>query len=100
MSGESGHQEPPTYYANIVTSLLTEDDLTLELRRVDKPHREVMAGPGERLTEIPPASTEDVMRREPIARVIVTFSAARALKEYLDLALPRIEESRRAGRRT
>ena len=66
MSGESGHQEPPTYYANIVTSLLTED----------------------------------VMRREPIARVVVTFSAARDLKEYLELALPRIEESRRAGRLT
>lgn len=99
MSDAGGQQGPPTYYANIITSLLTVDDLTLEFRRFDTPHRE-MATPGQQLTVVPPASAAEVMQQEPIGRVVVTFSAARALKEYLDSALPRIEESRRTGRLT
>lgn len=100
MSDAGGQQGPPTYYANIITSLLTVDDLTLEFRRFDKPHREMLATPSQQLAVVPPASTAEVMQHEPIARVVVTFSAATALKEYLDSALPRIEESRRTGRLT
>jgi hypothetical protein len=87
----------PTYYANFVTSLFTPDDLVLELRRFDRPHREFTSSGQEPLSLLPAVTPADVMRQDPIARVVMTFSAAKALKAYLDSALPPLEEARRTG---
>ena len=87
----------PTYYANFVTSVLTADDLVMELRRFDRPHREVPPASGA-YTVLPAIRPADVMSQEPIARVVMTFSAARALKAYLESTLPRMEEARRTGK--
>jgi len=96
---DSDAQGVPTYHSNIVTSNLTTDDLTIELRRVDLPHERFLKAqvPGQPLTMIPPPTPADIMALPPVARVVLTYSAARALKQYLDVALPRAEEARRAG---
>jgi len=93
-------QPPPTYYANFATSALNADELVMELRRINKPHREILrpdAGPGP-FTVIPPIEPAEIMSSEPIARVVLTFTAAKALKQYLHNTLPAIEESRRTGK--
>jgi hypothetical protein len=103
MATRDGEAPAPTFYANFVTSILTVDDLVMELRRVDRTHREMLStmtaapvtAPFIPLPSITPA---DIMALEPIARVVLSFSAAKALKEYLDNALPAAEESRRTGK--
>jgi hypothetical protein len=94
---ETSQQSPPTptYYANFVTSVLTADDLVMELRRFDRPHRE--SSSSGLYTLLSPVALADIMNREPVARVVMTFSAAKALKDYLNNALPRIEEVRKTG---
>jgi len=52
---------------------------------------------GSKILEIPPATAQEVMAVEPVARVVLTFSAVRALKEYLDAAFPEIEKKRRSS---
>ncbi len=89
----------PIYHANIVTSNLNADEMTMELRWIAPHHKDWMkAGTG--VTQIPPPSVEDVMATEPVARVSLTFNAVRALKQYLDQAFPEIEKSRNPSRGT
>ena len=89
----------PTYYANIVTSNLNADDLTMEFRRIDRPHNKFLDGEssGQPLTIIPPATLGEIMEQQPVARIVLTFSAAKSLKQYLDAALPRAEQARKTG---
>lgn len=96
MPEATGLQEPPTYFANVVTMLLNVDGMTMELRQYLPPHKDLLKAVGE-LTPIPPPTHEDVYKVQPVARVFLTFSAARALKAYLDQALPQMETARRAG---
>jgi hypothetical protein len=90
-------QGPPTYYANVVTSLLTADELTMELRRLDRPHRDISKQGLAPTAILPPVPPAEIMNLDPIARVVLTFQAAKALKEYLDGALPRMEVARKTG---
>ena len=46
---------------------------------------------------IPPPKVEQIYSMPPVARVTITYSAAKALKEYLDIAIPRAEQARRTG---
>jgi|KBSSwiStaDraftv2_1062776.scaffolds.fasta_scaffold85456_3 hypothetical protein len=89
----------PTFYANIVTSNLSTDDLTMEFRRIDRPHNEVMSleTPGAPLTIIPPPGPAQILALPPVARVVLTYTAAKVLKDYLDGALPRAEQARKMG---
>lgn len=99
MTDTNQHGTPmPTYYANFVTSVLTADDLVMELRRFDRPHREIGPPAAGTYTVLLPPTPRDILNQEPIARVVMTFSAARALKDYLDATLPRIEEARKSGK--
>jgi hypothetical protein len=95
MPDGSGKSEIPTFYANIVTSNLNVDEMTMELRWFAQPHRgRVKEGTG--VTTVPPASPEELMAVEPVARVVLTFSAVKALKQYLDQALPVTENARKS----
>ncbi|MHB8381458.1 MAG: hypothetical protein ACYDC3_03840 [Candidatus Binataceae bacterium] len=85
----------PMIHANIVTSNMNVDELTMELRWVTAAHRNHMKT-GDGLIQIPPLTTEEVMAVEPVVRISMTFTAARALKHYLDQALPEIEKTRRS----
>ncbi len=85
-------QSPPTYFANWVTLTVNTDELAIEFRRVDRPHRETADQ-----TLIPGPSPQDALNREPLARVVVTYTAAKALWEYLNNTMPRVAEARRTG---
>jgi hypothetical protein len=89
---DSEHEKPPTFYANFVTLTLNTDELVMEFRRIDKPHRETMG-----LPVIPGATTDEVMRVDPIARVVMQFTSAKALHQYLSATLPGVEKSRKTG---
>lgn len=96
MTDSMPKNDPPTFHANISTSNLNVDEMTMEFRWIAKPHREWMKE-GSSVLEIPPATPQEIMAVEPVARVVLTFSAARALKEYLDLAVPQIEKKRKSS---
>lgn len=90
-------REPPTYHANVVTMNLTVDEMTMEFRSYLPAHRELFrAAEGQELTALPPPTAEEVYSIEPIARVVLTFAAVRALKQYLDQALPITERTRKS----
>ena len=97
MSEAVDRQEPRTYYANIVTSNLTVDELTMEFRRIVLPYKS-WAATAATVVKVPPPSVDEIMATEPIARVVLTFTAAKALKQYLDQVIPTLDEARRAGR--
>jgi hypothetical protein len=93
MPDDGNKGEVPTYHANIATSNLNADEMTMELRWYTPQHKDWMQ-PGSGVTIIPAPSAEQVMAIEPVARVSLTFNAVRALKQYLDKAFPEIEKSR------
>ena len=95
MPEETGRHEPPTYFANIVTSNLNVDELVMELRRFVAAHRDFLKV-GEELIPVPPVTMEEILKLEPIARVVLSFTAAKALKQSLDQALPEIEKLRKS----
>jgi len=93
----AGQHEPPTYFANIVTTILNVDGMMIELRQYLPAHAEVFKNTGGELAPIPPPRVEEVYKVAPVARVVLTFSAVRVLKTYLDQALPQMEAARKAG---
>lgn len=98
MPEATGAQEPPTYFANVVTSMLNVDGMTMEFRQYLPLHKELFKAPtSELVVWIPPATAEDLYNVQPVARVVLTFTAVRQLKAYLDQALPRMETARTAG---
>lgn len=98
MSEDAGQQEPPTYFANIVTVLINADETVLEFRRILTPHREhlKMQQPGTTVP-IPPPTPEKLLEVDPVARVVLTFTATQALRQHLNSMLPEVEKSRKTG---
>lgn len=91
-------QDIPTYYANFVTSQINVDELSMEFRRLFIPHREMaLQEAKDGIVPVPPVTGDRVMKLEPIARVVLTFSAAKALRDYLDKVLPSMEAQRTKG---
>ncbi len=85
----------PVYYANVVTVHVSVDEVTLECRRYMPEHKEIW-----RLTQggkqAPPALTdEQVYNVPPVAKVVMTFTAARLLRDNLTELLQQIEQQRK-----
>ena len=95
MAEPPASQEAVTYYANIVSTHVFADEIVMEFRRFIRSHKEVFEtiGPGK---PIPPPDDATVYKTPPIVRVVLTFTAAKALKEYLDKTIPVIETQRKA----
>jgi len=73
------------------------DEVSVEFRRVTPPHANVWET-SKGGTQSPPALTDDeVFRIEPIARVVLSFRAAKNLRDNLDKLLPKFEEARKQG---
>lgn len=93
--GDSANKDDiPTFHANIVTSTLDVDELTMELRWFHVAHRDSVEGLGDEVIQLPAADASTILSVPPTARMVLTFSAARALKKFLDSALPQAEKSR------
>jgi hypothetical protein len=89
--------EPPTFYSNFVSSLMSVDELTMEFRRFFVPHSSFLSQFGEGRVQVPTITPRDIASLEPIARVVLTFAAAKALQSYLNAVLPGFEALRRAA---
>src|SRR5690349_10425569 len=93
---ESTSPEPPTFFANVATMQLGTDEAYIELRRVMQTHSDVWRatkGSG----EVPKLSDEAIYAAPVVARIVLTFRAARGLRENLNTLMPTFEERRKAG---
>ena len=100
MAEGTGTQAPPTYFANLVSMNITVDEVVLELRRYFQPHRELMLTPRGKTEErikIPVPTPEQLFAEEPIARVVLTYSAAKTLKQNLENLFPAFDRARKTG---
>jgi hypothetical protein len=89
----------PTFHGNMVTMQVNTDDLTLEVREIRIPHSRYGEQQNTRseVISVPALTPQEIYKIEPIVRVVLTFSAARALKSFLETTLPKQEAARRAG---
>jgi hypothetical protein len=78
--------EVPTYYANFVTMQLNADEMVIEFRS-HRPAHTLVAG-SDAIVDVPAPNPTEVFGVDPVARVVVTFSSAAAMKSFLDDALP------------
>lgn len=87
--------EPPTYYANVVTVSVDPDVVYIELRRFIRPHIDIYhAGK----SPTPDVVTEEAMYAQaPLARVVLTYTAGKALLNHLADLLPKMEVARKAN---
>jgi len=94
MGDKTEHSEVPTYYSNFVTMQLNTDEMVMEFRSHRPEHNRTAKG-GEEILEIPPAEPGEVLSVDPVARVVVTFTSAAAMKQFLDQAFPTALERRK-----
>jgi len=94
MADVASHAEPPTFYANVVTLSVDPDVVYMELRRYILSHQDQFqrakspGGPA-------PPSEEAVYAEEPIARMVITYTAARALYANLGEMIPKMQAARK-----
>jgi len=94
MPEATGWHGTPTYFANVVTLNITVDEVVIELRRFFQAHKD-LALDTQALKPISAPSPDEIFKLEPIARVVLTFSTAKALMQLLDQAVPQFEQKRR-----
>lgn len=89
------HPEPPTFYTNVVTVHVTLDEVSLEGRRYMPGHEEIwrVSKGGKEPGPVPDDAT--VYREAPIVKVVMTFTAAKALRDTLQALLPQMETVRK-----
>jgi hypothetical protein len=92
-------KDVPMYSANYVQLSLGTDELVIELRRLlpkfQAQPTPSTAVPG--LTMMGAYSAQEALAVTPMARVALTFSAVRALKDFLDKAFPAKSDERKKG---
>ena len=97
MGSES--DEVPTYYANFVSMNMNVDELVLEFRSYNPFHKEnwEKAGAPEsgEIFDIPPVTMREIYDQRPAARVVVTFSAAQAIRQYLNRVMDKMLAARK-----
>lgn len=91
---ESMPSEPPTYFANLTTIHVNVDEVTIEFRRLMKPHAELWSLQGK---QTPPLTDDDVYRVPVEAKVVLTFVGAKTLLDNLNRILPQFAEMRKQG---
>ena len=96
MTEAASKQEPPTYFANLVSLTVTVDEAVLEFRRVTSLHKETKITPGS-VTPIPALTHDQAMAIDPIVRVVLTYTAAQGLRDILTNMLAQTDKARRAG---
>jgi hypothetical protein len=88
--------EPPTFFANIATIHVNVDEVSIEFRRVLLPHATIWRASQGKEPGLP-ATDDDLYKFPPAAKVVLTFLAAKALRDNLNALLPAIEEQRSKG---
>jgi hypothetical protein len=93
MADVASHAEPPTFYANFVTVSVDPDVLYMEVRRYIIPHQELYRRTKTGETAPPPETA--AYAEEPIARIVLTYTAAKTLHASLSEMIPRMELARK-----
>lgn len=94
---ETPRDSTPTYFANIATVHVNVDEVSIEFRRVLIPHRDIWLRSERGTQSLPALSEEELYRTDPIVKIVLTFSGAKALSENLTALLMQIEPLRRTG---
>jgi len=100
MAEPSESSEPPTYYANFVSLSVDPDVAYIELRRYIKPHVDMYRDaqrPAPPPTQATPPTAETVYSQSPIARVVLTYTSAKALLNLLNEMIPKMELARKGS---
>lgn len=87
-----GNSDVPILHANVVTMLLGVDEFVLELREWHAPHAE-FATFG-KTAGVPQITQEQFKQLQPAGVIVMTFSVARQLQEYLNKVLPEVTKAR------
>lgn len=88
---------PPIFFGNLVTAHVNVDEVSLEVRRFMPPHAEISEATKGGKEPMKPLTEADVYTIPAIAKVVLTFSAAKALRDSLDTLLPQLEDARKLG---
>ena len=94
---ESTSPNPPTFFANVATIHVNVDEVSIEFRRVMPPHSKVWELSKGATQPIPPWTDDNLYKVEPVAKVVLTFLGAKALRDNLIKLLPNFEELRKQG---
>ncbi len=97
MADQPSSHEPTTFFGNFVTANINSDELVLEVRDVRLPHKDTLKGAaGASVVDVPAPTPEQIYAIEPVARIVLTFTTAKFLKNFLDNAFPTAEKNRKA----
>ena len=94
MANDAAPTEPPTFFANIVTVSVDPDVVYVELRRYIVPHASLHKSARVAPPTSPPTD-EAIYAEAPIARVVLTYAAARALQNNLNEMIPKMQNARK-----
>ncbi|MGH2362465.1 MAG: hypothetical protein ACRDGM_18225 [bacterium] len=98
MSDSAGSAiSPPTFYGNIATAQINTDELVLEIRSIRLPHSKIGQSSEAPMIDVPPVTPQEAFSVEPVARVVLTFNAARSLQSFLVTAIATMDQRRRGG---
>lgn len=97
MTEPTAQPTPPTYFGNAVTVIVGTDEASIEIRRLMPTHKEFDEATKRGTQASPPVTPEQFYNSPPIAKIVLTFTAAKYLRDILTSLLPRFEASRKEG---
>jgi hypothetical protein len=88
---------PPTFFGNIITAHVTTDEVSFEVRRLMPTHSQISEVTKGGREPMKPLTESDVYAIPPIAKVVLTFTAAKNLRDNLNTLITQMEEARKRG---
>ncbi len=98
MTEPTNEPAPPTYFANAVTVNINADEVSLEFRRLTVSHGEFARITKHGTQPAPTLTPEQFYAISPIAKVVLTFTSAKFLRDTLDSLIPTFEQARKEGK--
>jgi len=97
MTEATNEPAPPIYFANAVTAIVNADEVSLEFRRLALSHAEFAKRTKDGAEPLPPVTPAEFYGSPPVAKVVLTFTAAKFLRDNLGTLIARFEQSRKEG---
>lgn len=88
---------PPTFFGNIMTAHVNVDEVSFEVRRLMPTHSQISEMTKGGTEPMKPLTELDIYALAPIVKVVVTFSAAKALSDNLQSLIAQMAEARKRG---
>ena len=96
MADSAERPGPPTYFANIATVHVTSDEVSIECRRILVPHAK-LARLAKVSPPVPALTEEELYTEQPVAKIVLTFTAAKSLRDNLNNLVGQFEKQRKEG---